>query len=163
MILMPNRILNSQTYHDEIRGRLGANNSVVADSDIDSPSILTIGEARVISRVPDHASLTGDDQAFVYAAAVAMVASLLAPSMPTRIKKSEGDSDYKYENNSVDWSKRARDLEDEAYSWIDYISTQPLVELSQVAAAGPTRANPPLQNPATPYSSDISLYPTNMQ
>jgi hypothetical protein len=157
-----NRILDNITYYDEIRSRLGTDSSIVSNDEIDSPSILPIAESRIISRVTDYQALTGDDQIFLYAAAIAMVASLFAPSMGNRIKKSEGDSDYKYENTPIDWSKRAKELEDEAYSWVDYISTQPVNELNPVVVSGPTRSKPPLQNPATPYSSDVSLYPTNL-
>jgi hypothetical protein len=163
-----NRILTTSTYHDEIRGRLGVDKNILPDSDIDAPSILPIAEARVVARVPDYARLTGDDQSFVYAAAVAMVAALLAPTMPSKLKASEGDSDYKYTNNPVNWSARAKELEDEAYSWIDYISTQPVVELPPMTLAGPTRLKQQQQSAngdtyISPSSGDLSMYPTNVE
>jgi hypothetical protein len=162
-----NRILTTSTYHDEIRGRLGVSASILPNADIDAPSVLPIAEARVISRMTDYASLTGDDQSFAYAAAIAMTAALLAPSMGSRIKKSEADSDYKYENTIVDWNQRARELEAEAYSWIDYISTQPIVELPPMAVAGPTRLKQQQQGTSdlyiSPDSGDLSMYPTNVE
>ncbi|MNL64110.1 hypothetical protein D3C87_1882940 [compost metagenome] len=70
-----------------------------------------------------------------------MVAAILAPSMGARIKKAKKDFDFSIENQAVDWSKRAIELIDEAYSLIDQIST---VDASQThpvfGVSGPTRA-----------------------
>ena len=162
-------ILTTTTYHDEIRSQLGVDVSVLADTDIDAPSVLPLGEGYVIARVPDYATLTGTDSSLVYAAAVMATASILAPSMASRLKASEGDSDYKYTNQSVNWSARQRELIDGAYSLMDLISTQMVVELPQTAVAGPTTlkqqqlAAQGESGFITPDSGDISLYPTNME
>lgn len=86
---MANKILTTETYHEEIRGRLGVGEDVISDADIDALSVLPIGESRIVKAIPDYAELTGDDQTYVYAAAVCMVAAILAPSMTARIKKSK--------------------------------------------------------------------------
>lgn len=141
---MPNRILNSDTYHDEVRSKIGVTADVLPDPLIDAPTVVRIAEARLIDRVSafcDYTTLKDDDQAFLYAAAVSMAAAILAPTMGARILKSEGDADYKYTTNDVDWTNRARDLEEEAYSYLDYISVQPVTELKMMAATGPTRSN----------------------
>lgn len=138
---MANKILTTETYHEEIRGRLGVGEDVVSNADIDALSILPIAELKVVAAVPDYAELVDDDRNCVYAAAVCMVAAILAPSMGARIKKAKKDFDFSIENQAVDWSKQAIGLIDEAYSLIDQISS---VESSRgipiFGVSGPTRA-----------------------
>lgn len=137
---MPNKILATDTYHDEIRGRLGVGEDVLSNTDIDAPSVLSIGEAKVISSVPDYEDLNGDDRNYLYAAAICMVAAILAPSMQARFKKAKKDFDFSYENQVVEWDKFAIGLIDEAYGYIDQISivnherSAPIIGL-----AGPNR------------------------
>ncbi|MGF9644034.1 hypothetical protein AAIH69_13590 [Paenibacillus sp. MABNS29] len=135
-----NKILTTETYHEEIRGRLGVGEDVISDADIDALSVLPIGESRIVKAVPDYAELTGDDQTYVYAAAVCMVAAILAPSMTARIKKSKKDFDFSFENQVVDWKKYAVQLVDEAYEFIESISTvQQGTNVPVFGVAGPTR------------------------
>jgi hypothetical protein len=163
------RIVNlNATYHDEVRARLGVDKGTLPDSDIDAPSVLPVAEGLVVARVPDYATLTTDNQSFVYAAAICMIGAVLAPSMPARIKASEGDSDYKYTNQAVAWEERKRELTAEAYSLMDMISTQITVELPQVGAAGPTRyaqqqiINQGGSTDVFPDSGDEFLFPTDV-
>jgi hypothetical protein len=166
------RIVNlngATTYHDEVRARLGVTLATLPDTDIDAPSVLPVAEGMVVSRVPDYATLTTDNQSFVYAACICMIGAVLAPSMAARIKASEGDSDYKYTNQAVAWEERKRDLTAEAYSLMDLISTQVTVELPQAGVAGPTRyAQQQIidQGGSTdvfPDSGDVFLYPTDVE
>lgn len=137
---MVNKILTTETYHEEVRGRLGVGEDVIPDSDIDAISVLPIGEARIIKAVPDYADLTGDDQAYVYAAAICMVAAILAPSMAARIKKTMKDFDFSFENQAVNWEKRASQLVDEANEFIGLISTvQETMDAPLFMLSGPTR------------------------
>ncbi|MDH2330480.1 MULTISPECIES: hypothetical protein [Paenibacillus] len=137
---MANKILTTETYHEEIRGRLGVGEDVISDADIDALSVLPIGESRIVKAIPDYAELTGDDQTYVYAAAVCMVAAILAPSMTARIKKSKKDFDFSFENQVVDWKKYAVQLVDEAYEFIESISTvQQGTNVPVFGVAGPTR------------------------
>jgi len=156
------------TYHDEVRARLGVTLATLPDTDIDAPSVLPVAEGMVVARVPDYATLTVDNQSFVYAAAICMIGAVLSPSMAARIKASEGDSDYKYTNQAVAWEERKRDLTAEAYSLMDLISTQITVELPQVGVAGPTRyADQKIiaaggSTDVFPDSGDAYLYPTDV-
>ncbi|APB75626.1 hypothetical protein [Paenibacillus polymyxa] len=135
-----NKILTTETYYEEIRGRLGVGEDVISDADIDALSVLPIGESRIIKAVPDYAVLTGDDQTYVYAATVCMVAAILAPSMTARIKKSKKDFDFSFENQVVDWKKYAVQLVDEVYEFIESISTvQQGTNVPVFGVAGPTR------------------------
>lgn len=137
---MANKILTTETYHEEIRGRLGVGEDVIPDSDIDALSVLPIGEARIVKAVPDYADLTGDDQAYVYAATICMVAAILAPSMVARIKKTMKDFDFSFENQAVNWDKRASQLIDEANEFIGLISTvQEYSSAPLLGLSGPTR------------------------
>jgi len=139
---VPNKILTGDTYHDEIRGRLGVGEDIVSDTDIDALSVLPIAEAKVISAVPNYADLSGDDASYVYAAAICMVAAILAPSMPARIKKSKKDFDYSFENQTVDWVARSKQLFDESNTLIDLVqSEQGGADVPMFGVAGPTRAN----------------------
>lgn len=169
MAYQPLIVVNSGSYHDEIRAQLGVDDSVLADTDIDSVSVLGLGEGYVIARVPDYATLTGVDANLVYSAAIMSTASVIAPSMSARLKASEGDSDYKYTNQNVDWKSRQQALMDGAYSLMDLISTQTVVELTLVGVAGPTTLKQQQMAAKgesgfiTPDAGDISLYPTNQE
>lgn len=137
---MENKILTTDTYHDEIRGRLGVGEDVISNTDIDVPSVLPIAETKVISSVPDYNDLVDNDKNYLYAAAVCMVAAILAPSMAARFKKAKKDFDFSYENQTVDWDKVAINLIDEAYGYIDLISTVGLgISAPIIGLAGPTR------------------------
>lgn len=154
---VPNKILIGDTYHEEIRGRLGVDDSIVTDVDIDAPSVLPIAEVRIIKDVPNYESLTGDDQLYLYAAAVSLVAAILAPSMGARIKKSKKDFDFTIENEKVNWSARSDQLQDEAYSFLNMISTQTVANLPMMGVSGPTRAKTPSHNP-TIIDGDVHLW-----
>jgi len=156
VVTVPNKILTSDTYHDEIRDRLGVTEDIISDTSIDAVSVLPIAEARVIESVPDYDSLTGDDSNYVYAAAICMVAAILAPSMAARIKKSKKDFDFSFENQAIDWSKRSIGLVDEAFEFIGSISTQPTSDLSIMGVSGPTRSKSPLYGQAI-RDGDITL------
>lgn len=137
---MANKILTTETYHDEIRGRLGVSEDVVSNADIDALSVLPIGEMRVIAAAPNYAELIDDDHIYVYTAAICMVAAILAPSMISRIKRSKKDFDFSFENQLVDWNKYANQLSDEAYGMIDLISTvESGSDVPVFGVAGPTR------------------------
>ncbi|MNC01525.1 hypothetical protein D3C75_488750 [compost metagenome] len=137
---MANKILTTDTYHEEIRGRLGVGEDVVSNTDIDALSVLPIAEAKVIKEVPDYADLVDDNRNYVYAAAVNMVAAMLAPSMQARIAKSKKDFDFSIENQAVDWRAFSIQLFDEAYALIDLISTvTPGADTPIFGVAGPTR------------------------
>ncbi|MCL6459577.1 MAG: hypothetical protein K6T85_16380 [Gorillibacterium sp.] len=138
---MANKILATEKYHEEIRGRLGVGKDVLSDTDIDALSVLPIGELKVIAAVPNYVELVGDDQVYMYAAAICMVAAILAPSMAAKIKKSKKDFDFSIENQLVDWGKYSVKLFDEAYQLIELISTSvSLADVPVFGLAGPTRA-----------------------
>jgi hypothetical protein len=147
VVAVSNKILTGTTYYAEIQGRLGVGADILPNADIDARSVLPIAEARVIASVSDYETLTGSDTDYLYTAAICMVAAMLAPSMPARVKKSKKDYDFSFENQVVDWHKRAIELMDEAYSFINMISTQVVKELPQMGVSGPTRAKTPSANP----------------
>lgn len=137
---LANKILTTEFYHDEIRGRLGVGEDVISNADIDAPSVLSIGELRIISAVPDYDTLQDDDKTYLYAATVTMVAAILAPSMSARFKKAKKDFDFSYENQVINWQKVSIELIDEAYGYIDLISTVGIGDNAPIIGlAGPTR------------------------
>jgi hypothetical protein len=138
---LPNRILTTETYHDEIRGRLGVGEEIITNVSIDVPSVLPIAESKIIANVPDYVDLTGDDAGYLYAAATCMVAAILAPSMGARIKKSKKDFDWSIENQLVDWQTAANALVDEAYELIGMIQNggSTVSVAPAFGVSGPTR------------------------
>lgn len=137
---MANKILTTDTYHDEIRGRLGVGEDVLSNAEIDVPSVLPIGENKVIAAVPGYEDLTRDDQTYLYAAAICMVAAIIAPSMAARFKKAKKDFDFSYENQMVNWNRMAEGLYDEAYMYIDEIPNSIRgSDVPVIGLAGPTR------------------------
>ncbi|WP_405176348.1 hypothetical protein MHI27_11950 [Paenibacillus sp. FSL H8-0261] len=137
---MANKILTTETYHEEVRGRLGVGEDVVSNADIDAISVLPIAEAKVIAAVPNYADLVDDDRNYVYAAAVSMVAAILAPSMTARIAKFKKDVDFSIENQAVDWRVYGIQLIDDSYALINLISTVTSGTDSPIfGVAGPTR------------------------
>ncbi|OMD34815.1 hypothetical protein [Paenibacillus odorifer] len=137
---MANKILTTETYHEEIRGRLGVGEDVLSDANIDALSVLPIAEAKVIAAVPDYAELIDADRNYVYAAAVCMVAAMLAPSMTARIAKFKKDVDFSIENQAVDWRVYGIQLIDDSYALINLISTVTSGTDSPIfGVAGPTR------------------------
>jgi hypothetical protein len=157
VVKVPNKILTGTTYYSEIQGRLGVDAITLPNADIDARSVLPIAEARIIASVPEYQSLSGDDGDYLYTAAICMVAAVLAPSMSARIAKSKKDYDFQIENGQVDWKSRSIQLVDEAYSFINLISTQTVAELPQMGVAGPTRAKAPIANP-TIVDGDTILF-----
>ncbi|PWW06329.1 hypothetical protein DFQ01_103231 [Paenibacillus cellulosilyticus] len=138
---MVNRILTSDTYHDEVRARLGVGEDVLSNTTIDAPSILSISEAKVIASIPFYTELTGDDANFVYAAAVCMVAATLAPSMAARYTKLKKDFDFSIETHTVNWMQKAASLFDEAMELISLVAINGEGTNSPpvISASGPTR------------------------
>jgi hypothetical protein len=137
---MANKILTTETYHEEIRGRLGVGEDVVSNADIDAISVLPIAEAKVIAAVPNYSNLVDDDRNYVYAAAVSMVAAILAPSMTARIAKFKKDVDFSIENQAVDWRVYGIQLIDDSYALINLISTVTSGTDSPIfGVTGPTR------------------------
>lgn len=139
---MPNKILTTETYHEEIRNRLGVSEGEMPDTQIDSFSVLPIVEARLIRIVPNYAELTGDDQVYMYGAAICAVAAMLAPALAGRLKQSMKDFDFSYTNQTVDWAAVGAALQAEADGLIGLISTQTSGGLTtpMMRVAGPTRA-----------------------
>lgn len=136
---MTNRILNTDTYHDEVRSRLGVGEDVVFNTDIDAPSVLPIAEAKVISSVPNYTDLSEDEASYLYAAAVCMVAATLASSMAARIKKAKKDFDFTIENREVNWNIIKNQLLAEVNELISFIGDEYSPGTPIFGVSGPTR------------------------
>jgi hypothetical protein len=136
---MPNNILNSETYHEEIRSRLGVGADIVSDADIDAPSVLPIAEDRIIEMVPDYATATEKKERYIYAATICMVAVILAPSMNARIRKAKKDFDFTVENFATDWSRLKEALMEEIEGLIGSVTDDEGTTKQMLDVAGPTR------------------------
>jgi hypothetical protein len=157
---MANKILTGTTYYSEIRGRLGVSISDLPDADIDTRSVMSVAENKVIESVPEYATVTGIDSDYVYTAAICMVAAILAPSMGVRLKKSKKDFDSGFENQTINWQNRGIELVNDCYEAIGLISTQTSVtNLTMFGVAGPTRATAPK---TMPYITDSDILLNNV-
>ncbi|MHA7963530.1 hypothetical protein ACX93W_05235 [Paenibacillus sp. CAU 1782] len=136
---MPNNILNSETYHEEIRSRLGVGADIVSDADIDAPSVLPIAEDRIIEMVPDYETATDKKERYIYAAAICMVAAILAHSMNVRIRKAKKDFDFTIENFATDWGQLKKMLMEEIEGLIGSITDDEGSTKQMLDFAGPTR------------------------
>jgi len=137
---MPNRILITDTYHEEVRSRLGVGEDVLSDTEIDAPSVLPVAEGKVIASFPNYSNLTGDNLSYLYAAAVCSVAVILVPSMSARIKKAKKDFDFTIQNREVNWNKIRDQLQEEMNELLSIIDEDSFGFTPVFGVAGPTRA-----------------------
>jgi hypothetical protein len=136
---MPNNILNSETYHEEIRSRLGVGADIVSDADIDAPSVLPIAEDRIIEMVADYTTATEKKVRYIYAATICMVAAILAPSMNARIRKAKKDFDFTIENFATEWGQLKDSLMEEIEGLIGSITNDEGSSKQMLDVVGPTR------------------------
>lgn len=139
---MAAQILTEPSDLEQVRKALDAalTDAELTDSTIELPFYLDVGEAIILRQVTDWKTLQEPDKTFFKAAAVAQVAALLAPAMPGILPKSEEGLTYKVTRDSVDWAKKAADLQQTANGLLGRISTQdaPATPASMIVT-GPTR------------------------
>jgi hypothetical protein len=140
---MPAQILTTSGDLEQVRKALDASLTTddLPDATIQLPFYLDVGEAMIIAKVPDWATLTGTDQVYLKAGTVAQVAALLAPAMPGILPKSEDAITYKITRETIDWKGKGEELKLLSATISGSISTQaPITIPSQIALTGPTRS-----------------------
>lgn len=117
---MANRILIEENWEERVRNKIGVDNNYLPDSAINSPDVITIAEANIISQIPEYESLTGDLKVYLEYVVVLECCILLCPSMPARLPKKEAGPHGNYELGN-DWSKLKAELENERNRFIGLI------------------------------------------
>ncbi len=117
---MANRILTSDNWQERIRDKLGVGIEYLPDSSLESPDVIIIAEANIISQIPDYETLTDDLRVYLEYVVVLECCILLIPSMPARIPKKETGPHGSYELGS-DWSKRKAEFEEERNRFVSKI------------------------------------------
>ena len=147
-----NRILTEPGYQDIIRDKIGLANEVLPDSKIDRMDGVELAETIIIQRVPDYASLQGDDSLYLKMATIFCVCALLAKDFGQGILRSERLPDYQYENFQIDMQKREKDFWEKADEFLCKISTYSFPEKKLIEAlAGYSQDTQTTQGTSSPY------------
>jgi hypothetical protein len=109
---MENRILKNDYWEKRIRDKMGVDDAYLPDDLLNSPDIITLAEANIISQIPDYATLTNDLRVYLEYAVVLECCILLCPSMGARLPKKETGVHASYELG-IDWSKKKEEFEEE--------------------------------------------------
>jgi hypothetical protein len=125
---MANLILTSDGWQDRIRYKLGVHSAYLSDAEIESPEVINVAEGNIVNQLPLYASYedepTGDPPTFkrtwLEAATVCECASLLCPSMETRLPRSERGPHFS-QDSTTDWNQRQTLIENERDGYIDKI------------------------------------------
>lgn len=118
-------------FEEDVRNKLGVTDEVLPDSAINSSMVSGMAIAVVKKRVPTFSDITDEtDLFFLEAATVAYTCYLLAPSMPNRIQIEVSTLDVKWKYARVDWAQREQDFLMEFESYLDSISSVPVVTYS---------------------------------
>lgn len=117
---MANRILTSDYWEKRIRDKMGVDDAYLPDDLLNSPDIITLAEANIISQIPDYATLTNDLRVYLEYAVVLECCILLCPSMGARLPKKETGVHASYELG-IDWSKRKAEFEEDRNRFIGKI------------------------------------------
>jgi hypothetical protein len=110
--MITNRILTSDYWEKRIRDKMGVDDAYLPDDLLNSPDIITLAEANIISQIPDYATLTNDLRVYLEYAVVLECCILLCPSMGARLPKKETGVHASYELG-IDWSKKKEEFEEE--------------------------------------------------
>lgn len=117
---MANRILKNDYWEKRIRDKMGVDDAYLPDDLLNSPDIITLAEANIISQIPDYATLTNDLRVYLEYAVVLECCILLCPSMGARLPKKETGVHASYELG-IDWSKRKAEFEEDRNRFIGKI------------------------------------------
>jgi hypothetical protein len=118
--MITNRILTSDYWEKRIRDKMGVDDAYLPDDLLNSPDIITLAEANIISQISDYATLDGDLRVYLEYAVILECCILLCPSMGARLPKKETGPHGSYELGS-DWSKRKAEFEEERNQYIGKI------------------------------------------
>lgn len=117
---MENRILKNDYWEKRIRDKMGVDDAYLPDDLLNSPDIITLAEANIISQISDYATLDGDLRVYLEYAVILECCILLCPSMGARLPKKETGVHASYELG-IDWSKRKAEFEEDRNRFIGKI------------------------------------------
>jgi len=115
---------NDTTFYDSVRRLLGGvDEDILPNEDISDSAILDVAELQVIDLVPDYANLSPSDMAKVRLATIHIMASLLCPSMPSRVDVEVKTIDVTWKRKPVDYAELAQTLLDRAYDLLNNLTS----------------------------------------
>jgi hypothetical protein len=116
--------VNDTTFYDSVRRLLGGvDEDILPNEDISDPAILDVAEMQVIDLVPDYDILSPSDKAKVRLATIHIMASLLCPSMPSRIDVEVKTIDVTWKRKPVDYEELAQTLLARAYDLLNNLAS----------------------------------------
>jgi hypothetical protein len=97
-----------ENYYDVIRGKLGATDEELTDSDIDNTLAIETTEYYLLKRVPDYQSLDNEVECFhIKSAILNYMSYLMCFIMPRKVFKSVATLDVKWDKFNMDYEKLA--------------------------------------------------------
>lgn len=133
-ILMPG-------FESAVRSKLGVGEYELPDSEINQRFVLDLAENEIIKRVPDYNKITDEaDLLYLENAVIALICSILAPSMDRRLNQKVSTIDTKWEKSRIDWSEKAKEFLAEMEDSLSNIESVDVsigesIELFQIAKA----------------------------
>lgn len=111
-------------FYDSVRRLLGGvDEDTLPNEDISDPAILDVAEIQVIDLIPDYAELSSSDKSRVRLAALHIVASMLCPTMASRIDIEVKTIDVTWKRKPVDYAELEQTLLAKAYSLLETLIT----------------------------------------
>lgn len=111
---------NDTTFYDSVRRLLGGvDEDILSDEDISDPSILDMAEMQVIDLVPSFGTLPDLDKAKVRLATIYLIASLLCPTMASRVDIEVRTIDVTWKRKAVDYAELEASLVAKAMALLD--------------------------------------------
>ena len=98
-------------FYDSVRRLLGGvDEDILPNEDIDDPTILDVAEFQVLGLVPNYHELSDADKAKVRLATIYIIASMLCPSMASRVDIEVKTIDVTWKRKAVDYTELAESL-----------------------------------------------------
>ena len=98
-------------FYDSVRRLLGGvDEDILPNEDIDDPAILDVAEFQVLDLVPNYYDMPDVDKAKVRLATIYIIASMLCPSMASRVDIEVKTIDVTWKRKAVDYAELADTL-----------------------------------------------------
>lgn len=130
---------NRSGWKTEARVRLLGSDDSATLPDATLSVFLDEVERSIKAKVTDWASLTGNDKEYLITAAICLLCSKLAPTMPILVPKIEKATDFS-ETREIDWKDVEARLISEADVFVSDISTYTPVVVTRAAVISPSTA-----------------------
>jgi hypothetical protein len=118
-----------ENYYDVIRGKLGADDTELTDTEIDNTMFIEQTEFVIKKRVPDFLTITdAEDQFHIMMASLCYICAMLCPIMPRKVNKSVKTIDVTWDKFKMDYDALAMKLFGDFENELGLISTVTVTE-----------------------------------